>query len=45
MEYLVYEIKLMVPCSEVLQAEKIIDEIDQSSLEIITVSESSGDFS
>ena len=29
----VYEIKLLVPCSEVLQAEKIIDEIDQSSPE------------
>ncbi|MCK7525395.1 MAG: hypothetical protein MZV64_51210 [Ignavibacteriales bacterium] len=35
MENVVYEIKLLVPCSEVLQAEKIIDEIDQSSPEII----------
>ncbi len=31
---LVYEIKLLVPCAEVLQAENIIDEIDQSSPEI-----------
>jgi hypothetical protein len=31
---LINEIKLMVPCSEVLQAEKIIDEIDESSTEI-----------
>ena len=30
---LIYEIKMLVPCSEVLQAEKIIDEIDQSSPE------------
>ncbi|HMN50125.1 MAG TPA: hypothetical protein PKD67_13360 [Ignavibacteriaceae bacterium] len=29
-----YEIKLLVPCSEVLQAEYIIDEIDESSPEI-----------
>jgi hypothetical protein len=31
---LVYEIKLLVPCAEVLQAEKIIDEIDESSPEL-----------
>jgi hypothetical protein len=31
--HLINEIKLMVPCSEVLQAELIIDEIDQSSEE------------
>jgi len=29
--HIINEIKLMVPCSEVLQAEKFIDEIDQSS--------------
>ena len=32
--HIINEIKLMVPCSEVLVAEKIIDEIDQSSPEI-----------
>jgi hypothetical protein len=31
--HLVGEIKLMVPCSEVLKAEKIIDEIQESSTE------------
>jgi len=31
--HLVNEIKLMVPCEEVLQAEKIIDEIEESSPE------------
>jgi hypothetical protein len=31
--HIINEIKLMVPCSEVLVAEKIIDEIDQSSPE------------
>lgn len=30
---IINEIKLMVPCSEVLLAEKIIDEIDQSNYE------------
>lgn len=29
----VYEIKLLVPCAEVLQAEKIIDELEQSTIE------------
>lgn len=32
-EHLINEIKLMVPCSEVLQAEKIIDDLDQSKIE------------
>jgi len=32
--HIINEIKLMVPCSEVLQAENIIDEIDESSPEI-----------
>ncbi len=31
--HIINEIKLMVPCSEVLQAEKIIDELDQSTPE------------
>ena len=31
--HIINEIKLMVPCSEVLVAEKIIDEIDQSTIE------------
>ena len=31
--HLINEIKLMIPCSEVLQAEKIIDELDQSTNE------------
>lgn len=30
---LIYEIKLMVPCSEVLLAEKIIDELEQNTNE------------
>lgn len=32
--HIINEIKLMVPCSEVLVAEKIIDEIDESTPEI-----------
>ena len=29
--HIINEIKLMVPCSEVLKAEKIIDEIEEAS--------------